>query len=119
MDVGLERVDRQTAPVRVVAPLEIRLLVVLLGLHDLRDMGVAAVSADHDARPLDHRGAACITPTDANDDAVLDDHVFDGEAFADLGARGGGGVDEDLVDQRAPRRVPARCRPTAGGCRRW
>jgi hypothetical protein len=37
---------------------------------------------------------------DADDDAVLDDDVVNGEGFPHLGAGLGGGVDENLVDTR-------------------
>ena len=82
----LEAVDRQAAPVRVVAPLQHRLLVVLLGLDRLGDARVAAVGADHDAGAFDDRCAVLAVAADADDCAVLDDDLLDGEALAHLGA---------------------------------
>ncbi len=105
MDVGLELLHGQPAPVRVVAPLEVRLLVVLVGVDDLRDVRVAAVGADHDASALVDGLAVGVVTADPDDRAVLDDHVFDREALPHLGACCRRGVDEDLVEHGAARRV--------------
>ncbi|MCU1450310.1 MAG: hypothetical protein JWP02_2480, partial [Acidimicrobiales bacterium] len=45
---------------------------------------------------------------DADDRAFFDDDLIKGEALTHLGARVGGGVDEDLVEHRSARRVPGR-----------
>ena len=76
------------------------------GLDRLGDTGVSPVGADHDLRPLDDGGSALLATADADDCAVLDDHVLDGELLAHLGASSGSGVDEDLVEHCPPRRVP-------------
>ena len=102
-DHDLEPVDGQIAPVGVVAPLEHGLVVVLRRLDRLGDTGVAPVGADHDPRPLDDCGPAIAATADADDRAVLDDHVVDGEPLAHLGASTVGGVDEDLVEHGPPR----------------
>ena len=44
-------------------------------------------------------------PLDADDSSVLDQDLLDGEAFANLRAGLGGGVDQQLVEDRAPRAV--------------
>ena len=98
-------VHRQAAPVGVVAAQDLRLLVVLLGPDRLRDTRVPAVGADDHSRVLGDGLAALAVAADADDAAVVDDHVFDGEPLADLGARFGRGVDEQLVEHGAPRAV--------------
>ena len=108
-DVGLEAaVHRQAAPVGVVARLQRRLLVVLLGADGVGDQRVPAVGADDHAGVLGDGLAALAVAADAGDAAVLDDDVLDGESLADLGAGLGGGIDEQLVQHGPPRGVGAR-----------
>ena len=74
--VGLEAaVHRQAAPVGVVAGLELRLLVVLLGVDRVGDERVAAVGADDHAGVLGDGLAALAVAADAGDAAVLDDEL--------------------------------------------
>ena len=98
-DVGLEAtVHGQPAPVAVIGLEDRCLLVVLLGARGPRDEGVPAVGPDDHPGPLGDGLAALRVPAQAGDPAVLNQDVFDRERLADLGARLGCGVDEDLVE---------------------
>jgi len=66
------------------------------------DARVVAVGADHDAGAFQHLRFAVGMPADTDNGAVLDDHLVDREGLAELGACCGGGVDQDLVEHRAP-----------------
>ncbi len=69
---------------------------------DLGDAGVAPVRTDDDAGTLYCGLSVRVVAADADDRPVLDDELIDGESFANLGAGGGGRVDQDLVEQRSP-----------------
>ena len=105
-DEGVEPVDGQVAPVRVVVPFERRPLVVLLGLDGLGDRRVAAVGTDDDRRLLGDVRPAGVMAADAGDaPVVVGDQVLDDELLAHLGTGVGGGIDEDLVEHGSTRRV--------------
>ena len=70
----------------------------------LGDEGVDAVRSDHDCGPFLDRPVVAVVSADADDVAVLDDHVLDCDAFADLHVFVERGVDEQLVEDRPPRR---------------
>ncbi len=98
---GLEAAGRHPAEVGVVAPQQLRLLVVLLRPHRLGHQRVATVGADHHPGPLHHRRPAVAVAADAHHRAVLHEHLLDGEALPHLGAGGDGRVDQDLVEDRS------------------
>jgi hypothetical protein len=106
-DVGGEPVDRQPSQVRVVGPLEHRLVVIPVGADRGRP-GVPPIGSHDHPRPVVDRGPTGSMAEDADHVAVLDEHILDGEAFAHLRAGTGGGVDEDAVQDDAPRRVSNR-----------
>jgi len=64
---------------------------------------VHAVGADDDARVFGHRLPAPLAAADSDHPAVVEEDLVDVEALADLGPRLGGGVDEELVQDNAPR----------------
>ena len=107
-DVDVEGIGRQVAPVRVVARLQRRDLVVALGLHGLGHERVLAVGADDDARGLRDRRAAANVSADAGHAAVVEQHLLDGERGAHLGARRGGGLEEQRVEHDPARAVGRR-----------
>ena len=116
-DVHLEApVDRQVAPVRVVAAQNLRPLVVLLRADGLGDD--ASTGRRRRRPPLARsvtRLAALAVAANADDTVVVDHDVFDRELFAHLGAGFGRRVDEQLVEHGAPRAVRER---RFGGARR-
>ncbi len=63
--------------------------------------GVGAVGADHDGGALLDGGAGGVAAPDADHPAVVPEQLLDGEALAHLGARLGGGVGEQRVDDGA------------------
>ncbi len=99
-DEDLEAIDRQPAPVRVVAPLQHRLFVVLLRHDGLRDVRVATVRTDHNARPFDDRHTILAVTANSDDCTILDEDLVQGEAFTNFGTGPRGSVDEDLVEHR-------------------
>ena len=92
-------------PVRVVRGRERRLDVVGGGRHGLGDGGVAPVGADDEPRALGHGGAAARAAADAHHAIAVEHERIEGEALAHLGAGSPRSVDEELVEQRAPRAV--------------
>lgn len=61
------------------------------------------IGADHHPSPLDDLPPAVGVAPDADHRALLDEHLVDGEALADLDPGSRRGVDEHLVEDRAPR----------------
>jgi hypothetical protein len=66
---------------------------------------VPAIRTDNDSGALDDRAAGLRVPSDAGDAPVCKEQFVDDEAFADLGAGLGRGVDEQLVLDGPPRTV--------------
>ena len=71
----------------------------MLGLHGSGHTRVASVGADDDPGTLDNGAAVGTTSAHTGDQPVLDQHVIDGEALADLDACAGRSLDEDRVEQ--------------------
>ena len=103
-----EVVDRQAAPVGVVHRHPRRELVIALGGHRLGNQRVPAVGADHDAGALGDRASSVRAPADAGHPPAIEQQLVDREALPQLGAGLDGGVDQELVEDRAPRRVRVR-----------
>ncbi len=117
-DVHLAAVGGKPAPVRVVARLQRRHLVVLLGAHRLRHERIPAVRADHDAGSLGFGGAARRVAPNAGHRAVLDQDLVDGERLAQLSACGDRGPYEQVVEHDpawAEGLGHAVCRPRGAG----
>ena len=102
---GLEPYARQIAPVGVVHRHLRAPLVVLLGLNRLRDEGVLAVGADHYSGALGDALASLCVPANAGHDSIVGEDLLDREPLAELDAGLDRGVDEQLVEHRAPRAV--------------
>ena len=88
---------------------------ILLRLHSLGDERVQSVGADHDPGPLGDGLTALGVSANPDDPVVVEQHLLDGEPFADLGAGRGGGVDEQLVQDDASWGVGHRCVVRPGG----
>ena len=54
------------------------------------------------SRPLFNHGACWRAPLDADDVFMVEDQLVDDEAFTNLGAGIGGGVNQQFVENRAP-----------------
>ena len=99
---GLEAAaHRQAAPVGVVAHLQLRLHVVLLGADRVGDERVAAVGSDDHPSELGDGLAALAVAANADDATVFHDEALHREPLTNFCSRLGGGVDEQLV-QRGP-----------------
>ena len=105
---GLEPYARQIAPVGVVHRQLRAPLVVLLGLNRLCDEGVFAVGADHYSGALGDALASLCVPANAGHDSIVGEDLLDREALAELDAGLDRGVDQQLVEHRAPRAVSVR-----------
>jgi len=81
---------------------------VRVGLSDPGHQRMTAVCANHDPGMLTYGGAAPCMSSDPRDASVFDDHVFNGERFPNLRAGLGGGVNEQLVENRSSRTVSDR-----------
>ncbi len=107
-DVGVEAVGGQSAPVRVVGGRQRRHLVVLLGLHGLRQERVPAVRPDYDLGRFGHRVAALGVAPNARHTPVVNQHLLDREGLTHLGSRCGGRLDQQSIEHDAPGAVGLR-----------
>src|SRR5687767_8373578 len=101
--VSLEPVERQPAPVAVIAHLKRRLFIVLLGTHGASEDGVTAVGSNHDAGTLGDSCSAAIVSPNSGDFTIFDDDVLHGECLANFCAGLRCSIDKDLVEDRAAR----------------
>jgi hypothetical protein len=114
-DIGFESaVHRQSAPIGVVSNEQRRFLVIVFRSNCFSHTRASAIGAHDDLSALDGGVALLRAALDADRTSVLDQDFLDGEAFADLRAGLSCGVDEQLVEYRAPRAVRDRCFPSAG-----
>ena len=103
VDLGAGKID--AGPVRVVAAGERLALAVLRRVHRVGDERVVAFGADDVSRGLAHGRAVAAVADDAGDGVAVHRDLVDPEGFAQFGACGDRGVDEDLVEQVAARAV--------------